>query len=74
LPNAAQYFVFADAMIWSQVFAVRIAAGAATEVFWISGASFSSVAPTFETFWELYLAEPDRVLWAVGAAIRSPAG
>ena len=74
LPKAAEYFVFADAMIWSQVLAVRVAWGAATEVVWISGSSFASVAPSFETFWERYLAEPDRVVWAVGATIQSPAG
>ena len=74
LPNAAEYFVFADAMIWSQVLAVRVARGATTEVVWISGSSFASVAPSFETFWERYLAKPDTVVWAVGASIQSSAG
>ena len=69
LPNAAEYFAFADAMIWSQVLAVRITNRAATEVVWISGCSFATVAPTFETFWERYLTDPDAVVWARGANI-----
>jgi hypothetical protein len=74
LPHATEYFVFADAMVCSQVLAVRIAAGVNTEVVWISGNSFASVAPTFETLWEKYLVEPDSVVWARGATIQSPAG
>lgn len=74
LPRAVEYFVFADAMVWSQVFAVRLASGAATEVMWISGTSFAAVVPTFEAFWERYLVEPDAVVWARGATMQSPAG
>lgn len=74
LPFAGEYFVFADAMVWSQVLAVRLASGVATEVVWISGGSFASVAPTFTTFWERYLIEPDSVVWAFGAPVQSPAG
>ena len=74
LPFAKEYFVFADAMVWSQVLAVRLAPGVATEVVWISGSSFASVALTFMTFWERYLAEPDSMVWARGATIQSPAG
>jgi hypothetical protein len=74
LPHAAQYFVFADAMVWSQVMAVRIAPGFATEVVWICGSSFATVAATFQAFWERYLSSPDAVVWAFGANVRSPAG
>jgi hypothetical protein len=74
LPNATEYFVFADAMIWSQVLAVRIAQGKATEVVWISGDSFAVIAPTFQAFWERYLADIDSVVWALGATIHSAAG
>jgi len=70
LPNAAEYFTFADAMIRSQVLAVRIADGAATEVVWISGCAFAAVASTFEAFWERYLTDPDAVVWARGAHIQ----
>jgi hypothetical protein len=69
LPNAAEYFAFADAMIWSQVLAVRITDRAATEVVWISGCAFALVASTFEAFWERYLTDPEAVVWARGAHI-----
>lgn len=72
LPHASEYFVFADAMIWSQVLAVRVAPDMVSEVVWISGHSFASVAPTFETFWERYLIDPDSVVWARGATIQLP--
>ena len=74
LPDATEYFVFADAMIWSQVLAVRVGGSVPTEVVWISGASFAVVAPTFEAFWERYLENPDAVVWAIGSAAGSPKG
>jgi hypothetical protein len=71
LPHAAEYFVFADAMVWSQVFAVRMAPNVPTEAVWISGSTFASVAPTFEAFWERYLVDPDSVVWPRRATIQS---
>ncbi len=70
LPYASEYFVFADVMVWSQVLAVRIAPDVASEVVWISGSSFASVAPTFESFWERYLVEPASVVWPRRAGLR----
>ena len=64
LPDAAEYFAFADYMIWSRVFAVRLSSGAATQVVGICGDSYAYVAPTFEAFWERYLTDPDAVLFA----------
>jgi hypothetical protein len=64
LPNASEYFAFADCMIWSHVFAVRVAPAAATEVVWLCGTTYAVVAPTFGAFWELYLSNPDAVLFA----------
>ena len=64
LPNASEYFAFADCMIWSHVFAVRVAPAAATEVVWLCGTTYAVVAPTFDAFWELYLSDPDAALFA----------
>jgi hypothetical protein len=72
LPDAAGYFAFADCMVWSQVFAVRVGApGVTTQVVWISGASYAVIAPTFDAFWELYLSEADAALFATKSAIKS---
>ena len=72
LPRASEYFAFADAMIWSHVFAVRIAEGAPTEVVSICGSSFTSVAPTFSAFWQRFLADPDAT--TLGITGQSAAG
>jgi len=65
LPNAAEYFAFADYMIWSRVFAVRIAQGSApTQVVGLCGDSYEYIAPTFEAFWERYLSDHDSALFA----------
>jgi len=75
LPEAGDYFAFADCMIWSQVLAVRVSlAGKPTQVAWLSGSSYAIVAPTFVEFWERYLADPPLVLWPEKSAIKSPAG
>lgn len=61
LPDAEAYFVFADYMIWSHVFAVRAPAveGAALgPVVWICGSEYGVAAPTFADFWEHYLRDP----------------
>jgi hypothetical protein len=63
LPNAAEYFAFADYMIWSRVFAVRLAHGSVpTQVVGLCGDSYEHIAPTFEAFWERYLSDLD-TLW-----------
>jgi hypothetical protein len=62
-------------MIWSQVFAVRFGPpAAATQVLWISGASYAVIAPTFDAFWDLYLSEPDAALFATRSVIKTTAG
>jgi hypothetical protein len=64
LPNANDYFVFGECMLWSQVLAVRLRSASETETLWISGSTFVVVAPTFEDFWEIYLRAPVEVLYA----------
>jgi hypothetical protein len=65
LPDAADYFAFADYMIWSRVFAVRLAPGSpSTQVVGLCGDSCVRIAPTFEAFWERYLSDPDAALFA----------
>ena len=76
LPEAADYFAFADSMIWSNIFAVRLstAVNTTTQVVWLCGSSYAVVAPTFVEFWERYLANPSKVLCPAASTIRSPAG
>jgi hypothetical protein len=75
LPDADSYFAFADCMIWSQVFAVRMRPKeSTTQVVWISGAAWAVVAPTFEAFWEQYLVDPAPVLHASQVEINAGAG
>jgi hypothetical protein len=65
LPEAADYFAFADYMIWSRVFAVRLAPGSTpTQVVGLCGDSYVYIAPTFDEFWERYLIDPDAALFA----------
>jgi len=65
LPDAANYFAFADYMIWSRVFAVRLAPGLTpTQVVGLCGDSYVYIAPTFDEFWERYLSDPDAALFA----------
>ena len=62
LPDANTYFVFADWMIWSHVFAVKAPAaegGVLGPVVWICGSEHGVVAPTLADFWERYLVDPE---------------
>lgn len=74
LPNAEEYFAFADCMIWSHVFAVRLGASSTpTQVVWLCGDSYAVLAPTFGAFWERYLDDAESMLFARQAVIDSPA-
>jgi hypothetical protein len=74
LPDAAEYFAFADCMIWSHVLAVRLAQAEATQVVWLCGTTYAVVAPTFDAFWELYLSDSDAALFATKSLRKSRAG
>lgn len=67
LPNANDYFVFADHSIWVCVYAIMLTGdrNAATPVIWIGdGRSFETIADSFTDFWLRYMALPDdKVLW-----------
>jgi hypothetical protein len=60
LPHADEYFAFADFMIMSHVFAVRVtpASRSLGEVVWICGAEHGIAAASFSEFWEAYLSDP----------------
>jgi hypothetical protein len=60
LPHADEYFAFADFMIMSHVFAVRIrpASRSLGEVVWICGAKYGIAAASFSEFWNRYLSDP----------------
>lgn len=67
LPNAKNYFVFADHSIWLCVYAIMLTddPNAPTPVIWIGdGRSFDTIAESFTDFWLRYIALPDdKVLW-----------
>ena len=60
LPNADEYFAFADYMIMSHVFAVHVlsGSGALGEIIWISGSEHGIAAKSFRDFWGAYLKDP----------------
>ena len=65
LPNASEYFAFADSMCWSHVYATRLtAAGEDSPVLWICGREYKVLAPDFRSFWERYLDDGEAVVWA----------
>jgi len=61
LPNASQYFAFADHSIWVYVYALRLTddPNSGSSVAWIADANtFDILTDTFSGFWELYLSDP----------------
>ena len=65
LPNAEDYFVFADHSIWVHVFAMQLRGHSPLNapVMWIAnGRTFDRIAESFAAFWELYLADPNRLI------------
>jgi hypothetical protein len=67
LANAATYFVFADYMIFSHVYAIRLSpAGCADPhpVLWVlSPTQYEEIAPSFDAFLRMYAADPQAVLF-----------
>lgn len=66
LADPERYFVFADYMIGSHVYAIRLSPdkSAATPIIWICGSRWRVVAATFSEFGEKYFANPDELLIA----------
>ena len=63
LKDAGSYFAFADFLIWSHVYAIRIGAPhKKNEIVWICGSHHSVVADSFSDFIKAYLNDPDDVL------------
>ena len=67
LPNAEDYYVFADHSIWVCVYAIRLSnePNTPTPVIWIGdGRSYDTIANSFAEFWLRYIALPDdKCLW-----------
>jgi hypothetical protein len=68
LPDAREYFVFADYMIWSHAYAVRLTAGGSGDrVLWVfhpgggRGPECAEVAASFEEFLADYTRDPDAI-------------
>ncbi|MDA1055868.1 MAG: SMI1/KNR4 family protein [Planctomycetota bacterium] len=65
LADAENYFVFADHSIWVHVFAMQLRGQPPVNapVLWIAnGRTFDRIAESFAQFWELYLADPNRLI------------
>ena len=63
LPDANQYFAFADSMAWSHVYATRLhASGEDAPVLWICGAEFVELAPSVGALWAMLLRDPEAVV------------
>lgn len=65
LPNADDYFVFADHSIWVNVYAIRLKGehSAMAPVLWIAnGYTFDTMSESFLDFWLRYLADPESVI------------
>ena len=63
LPNASEYFAFADSMIWSHVYATRFDADRTGPVLHLCGDIVTEVAPSVTAFFERYLDDPSSVVW-----------
>jgi len=66
LPQATrEYFVFADYMIFSHVYAVRLSAeGEGDQVLWVLDTEHQAeIAPSFEAFLRAYANDPDSILF-----------
>lgn len=63
--DAHNYFAFADYMIFSHVYAVRLTAeGLDGPVWWVFRAEQQvEIAPTFEAFLRAYVEDPDSILF-----------
>ena len=65
LPDAANYFAFADHSIWVFVYAFRLTGDLAESgpVVWIAdGNTHDTIAESFAGFWQAYLDNPDRIM------------
>ena len=63
LKDAGSYFAFADFLIWSHVYAIRIGAPhEKNEIVWICGSHHSVIADSFSAFIRAYLKDPNDVL------------
>jgi hypothetical protein len=63
--EARDYFAFADYMIFSHVYAIRLTAdGQDGPVWWVfSATEHVEIGPTFEAFLRAYAAEPESILF-----------
>jgi hypothetical protein len=63
IKDARSFFVFADFLIWSHAYAIRLAAtDAANTIFMIGGETPIKMYDSFSEFVSAYLSDPDRLL------------
>jgi hypothetical protein len=58
------YFVFADFLIWSHVYAIKLRSklGEKNQVLWICGSEYRKIAESFSDFLQRYLDDPESLL------------
>lgn len=64
LSVASSYFVFADFLIWSHVYAIRLNSSPAekSQILWLCGSEHHLIAESFSDFLQMYLENPASVL------------
>lgn len=65
LRDASSYFVFADFLIWSHVYAIRLGKTGSDKspILWICGSKYYSAAESFSDFLMMYLDNPESIVW-----------
>ncbi|HEU4386565.1 MAG TPA: SMI1/KNR4 family protein [Blastocatellia bacterium] len=65
LRDASSYFVFADFLIWSHVYAIRLGTRGSDKnnILWICGSKYYSVAESFSDFLQMYLDNPESIVF-----------
>jgi len=65
LRDAGSYFVFADYLIWSHVYAIKLSPCRADRdlILWVCGSNYCLVAESFSEFLQMYLDDPESVLF-----------
>lgn len=65
LNEAGSYFVFADYLIWSHVYAIRFGKRGSDKspILWICGSKYYSVAESFSDFLQIYFDSPESIVF-----------
>ena len=65
LSEASSYFVFADFLIWSHVYAIKLGSRRPdrNQILWICGSKHHLIAESFSDFLQMYLENSDSILF-----------